>query len=184
MNKHLDTQILVEFSQDYDIDVKSVSGWSKQYENFELHVFSAVFETDEILNKFWQPLNDRIAVSFQPKLEKEIEAWNIYLIFLIKNPVSKKVKYKIEQDKFSCRKLVFDNFNEEEWGKLNEIEDAIPLFISERLFDIKLVKSSITSELTLQEVLVDSHSNLLSIINADIDKVNHKLVFDKFLKTL
>lgn len=184
MHKHQKSHLLSEFSEENHLDKGVLACWFKEQENFKLYVFTAMLEETEQLEKYWQLLNDYIAINFQPNLEIEVEIWNIYLVFLTKNAVSKKLKYKIEQDKFSCRKLVFDNFSTKKWQSFLEDDFKVADFISNRLFDIKLVKQATVNELTLQEILQNEHSNLIKIINSDITKVTHKAVFDKFLKSL
>ncbi|TBU98896.1 hypothetical protein DNJ95_06500 [Stutzerimonas kirkiae] len=54
----------------------------------------------------WGQIASIIAYEFQAKLDNKLEAWNIYLVFIVSDPVSKSIKYQIENDKFSMRKLV------------------------------------------------------------------------------
>jgi len=78
-------------------------------------VFSFIFESEEILNKNWGVITNSIASYYQSEFEKDgrdFEKWNIYILFLVKNPVSIQLKYKIENDKFSSRKIVQDNLSE------------------------------------------------------------------------
>ena len=61
-------------------------------------------------------------MKYQPKLESVYEKWNLYIIYVTNDKTSKELKNKIENDKFSSRKIVEDNFsqkfNEQEANKL------------------------------------------------------------------
>ena len=64
------------------------------------------------LSKYWDDIVVFISTSYQVNLNDEFSIWNIYLIFLADINVSKELKYKIENDTFSSRKIVVDK-NEE-----------------------------------------------------------------------
>jgi hypothetical protein len=73
-------------------------------------------------NNLWQKISEEVALKYQPKLESVYEKWNLYIIYVTNNKTSKELKNKIENDKFSSRKIVEDNFsqkfNEDEASKL------------------------------------------------------------------
>lgn len=74
-------------------------------------VFSFIFESENMLNQNWESITGTIASYYQSKLEekgKDFERWNIYILFIVKEEVSTQLKYKIENDKFSSRKIVQD----------------------------------------------------------------------------
>ncbi len=74
-------------------------------------VFSFIIESEDLLNRNWESITNTIASYYQSKFEeeeKEFERWNIYIFFIIKEEVSTQLKYKIENDKFSSRKIVQD----------------------------------------------------------------------------
>jgi len=80
----------------------------------EISVFSFLFETEDYLNDNWNKITSSIASYYQSAFENEeneFERWNIYILFLVKNSVGIQLKYKIENDKFSSRKIVVDNIN-------------------------------------------------------------------------
>lgn len=68
---------------------------------------SFVLERDNL----WQNISEEIALKFQPKLESVFEKWNLYIIYITTNKTHKELKNKIENDKFSSRKIVEDNFS-------------------------------------------------------------------------
>lgn len=70
---------------------------------------STVIEKDNL----WQKISEEIALKFQPKLESVYEKWNLYVIYVTADQTSKELKNKIENDKFSSRKIVEENFSKE-----------------------------------------------------------------------
>lgn len=60
----------------------------------------------------WQKISEDIALKYQSKIEMPFDKWNIYIIYIGKDEISKDFKNKIETDKFSSRKIVEDNFAE------------------------------------------------------------------------
>lgn len=74
-------------------------------------VFSFIFDSEYVLNQNWESITATIASYYQSKLEeegKDFELWNIYILFIVKEKVSTQLKYKVENDKFSSRKIVQD----------------------------------------------------------------------------
>lgn len=73
------------------------------------HSFFIDFGDVEALWEYWQQIANFIAVRFQNKLDDEFQRWNIYLFFRVAGPVEKELKYKIENDTFSSRKIIIDS---------------------------------------------------------------------------
>jgi|WetSurMetagenome_2_1015567.scaffolds.fasta_scaffold260886_2 hypothetical protein len=61
------------------------------------------------LSHNWEKINNYIASHFQIYLNTEYETWNIYLFFLLDKMEDISLKYKIENDKFSSRKIIIIN---------------------------------------------------------------------------
>lgn len=105
------------------------------------HLFTLVCNDNDALNDSWENLTENIAINFQIDIEKEIERWNIYLVFLLENEVPKEIKYKIEQDKYCCRKLVEDSL------KTNDFPDAyIAQLIQNKIFSVRQVNTNKITE--------------------------------------
>ena len=89
----------------------------------------------ESLKADWIKISNFIALNFQNKLENDFERWNIYLFFLVHNEVSNEVKYQIENDTFSSRKIVIVGENNfEEIIKAHIINNNLTI-TSKRKFD-------------------------------------------------
>ena len=80
-----------------------------------ISVFTFYFEQSSDLHDHWKNMTNAIAAYYQAEFEEEdkaFERWNIYLFFLVKEPVRTQLKVRIENNKFSSRKIVLDNIPE------------------------------------------------------------------------
>lgn len=100
------SELLRIFSQDFPM--VSVS-----YDNFnfggKIHLFLLHFDAEETMHKNWQKIANAIAFYFQQKLNNDFEKWNTYLFYSTNQPVSNELKYIIENDTFSSRKILVEN---------------------------------------------------------------------------
>jgi hypothetical protein len=110
-----------------------------------ISVFSFFFETENLLNDNWEAVTNSIGSYYQSYFEseeQEFERWNIYILFLVKESVRIQLKYKIENDKFSCRKIVQDKITQ----NLNEdlIHQLIDKYIINDDLDCSILANSET----------------------------------------
>jgi len=131
---------------------------------YTCHLFTLACSTNDALKDYWEDLTENIAINFQTNLEKEIERWNIYLLFLLENEVPKEIKYKIEQDKYCCRKLVEDNLKTFDFS-----EDYISQLIREKVFSIytttKEAASSVhTIDKNIITIIKKADTNILAAL--------------------
>lgn len=77
--------------------------------------------SNEQLESNWNYINSWAAANVQLDFETEFEIWNLYLIFIVNEPIEKGLKYKIENDTFSSRKIII----EESISKKEIIDDHI-----------------------------------------------------------
>lgn len=61
-------------------------------------------------NSNWEKISEEVALKYQSKINNAVDKWNIYIIFVIKDIATKELKNKIENNRFSNRKIVEDNF--------------------------------------------------------------------------
>jgi len=77
-------------------------------DNFKINVF--FLETDSVtINDNWKRFSNMVADHYQNSeymSDKEFDRWNFYIIYISKDNISKELKNKIENDKFSSRKIV------------------------------------------------------------------------------
>ncbi|CAA0189739.1 ABC-three component system middle component 1 [Tenacibaculum maritimum] len=128
MNYSIDT-ILNDLKEEFE-------GISFSYEeiNYQgmLPCFFIEIEEKERLADVWMKISDLIAINHQARLENEFSIWNIYLFFIVKEPVVNELKYLIQNDTFSSRKIVVE--------KLSNPKDIINQHILNA--DIKIESSS------------------------------------------
>lgn len=75
----------------------------------KLPLFFINVEHEIRLASEWEKITDFIATNFQINVETEFETWNIYLFFLTQKAIDKELKYKIENDTWSSRKIVIES---------------------------------------------------------------------------
>ncbi len=81
--------------------------------NFRINVFFLEAKSDTI-NENWKRFSNLVAANYQTSeymSNREFDKWNFYIIYISKDEVSKELKNKIENDKFSSRKIVEDLYN-------------------------------------------------------------------------
>ncbi|MFB9052297.1 ABC-three component system middle component 1 [Formosa undariae] len=57
----------------------------------------------------WRLVSEEIALKFQSKMDSKDDKWNLYIIYTFSDKVDKELKAKIENNKFSSRKIVVDS---------------------------------------------------------------------------
>jgi hypothetical protein len=145
--------------KDETITFDNLSCWEFKENNYSLYIFSIQLKNQAELLEIHEELRDYIAIYFQSQLlEKDIERWNIYQFFFIEENVDHTTKQKIEQDKFSTRKIVHDGLQK----KLSD--DEIKILINQELFDFKIEKRPL-SKVSIESFLSQDHSLVLSLID-------------------
>jgi hypothetical protein len=147
---------------DNNLSIENLKCW-KYSNEYEIFIFTKVFENEEELINNWETINESIAIEFQSTLESNVSIWNLYLILFVQGNVKLERKLEIEQDKYSTRKIVKDNF----------ILDTEKEFIEEKLFNIDLGSQNreyIDDEISLKDelsVFKDLNSLLEEVVNED-----------------
>jgi hypothetical protein len=131
---------------------------------YNCHLFTLVCLESKELDECWEDLTENIAVNFQINLNSEVERWNIYLLLLFEKEVSKEIKYKIEQDKYCCRKLVEDNLKTSDFS-----EKYVSRLIEEKIFSLHMETSKIDVpttlvEKTIEAIIEESNHNILQAL--------------------
>jgi len=107
-------------------DIDSVKSIEKIYPNVKvglyqvpflgvINVFTILFETSAGLADSWKDLYSSIAAYFQAELPSsaEFERWNMYIFYVCRQEIDIELQYKIENDRFACRKIVLGNYPQE-----------------------------------------------------------------------
>lgn len=125
----------------------------------QINVFFIELADEETLGELWEKIRNVIAVYYQNHLKTDFELWNIYIIFVLPVAVSNELKYKIENDQLSSRKIVVDNFKQKPDDQTRR----------------ELLSTYINNELSLPQISSDpqkkptgysSDSKVFSVINA------------------
>jgi hypothetical protein len=67
------------------------------------------FNSLDDLNKHWKDFNSKVTTDYIIHLKEEYSRWNFYIFYFSENNVPKTLKYEIENNKFSSRKIVIEN---------------------------------------------------------------------------
>ena len=92
-------------------------------------------------------------------LDKEIELWNIYILFFTDKPVTSELKYKIEHDHYCARKIVFDYLD----FPMGISPEDIQKVIYDKLFNLNVE-------------LFNEDESVLSKIEEEVKNINPKLI--------
>lgn len=99
---------------DFEIENSNVYHYINEG-NFKINVF--ILEADNtIITDSWKRFSNVVAASYQNSDYmggREFDRWNFYIIYISKGKLSKELKNKIENDKFSSRKIVEDSYDKE-----------------------------------------------------------------------
>lgn len=120
-----------------------VTCWVKKETGYNIYIFQVVVEDELDLESNYERITAAIATEFQALLEKTIERWNIYLVFECKEKISEGLRGKVEQDKYSSRKMV--------WGLLSEEQLNDPEYLLNRLLHLEINRPDVTDVIPLKE---------------------------------
>ena len=106
----------------------------REVNGYFIHVICCQFSDVKELENNWEELVTNVADIVQKKLKELIEIFNIYIIFF-QVGIDEFVVDKIEQNKYSSRKIVLRKEMPDDKTKLEQI-------ISSKLFDLKIEKEN------------------------------------------
>lgn len=145
--------------KDETLSFENLTCWEYKEDNYSLYIFAIQLKNQDELLKVHEELRDYIAIYFQSQiLEKDIERWNIYQFFFIQGKVDENTKQKIEQDKFSTRKIIHDDKQKE------LLDEDIEKLINQELFDFE-IENRETKKDSIDSFLKKNHSSVLSLID-------------------
>lgn len=126
------------------------------------NVFCFICEKEQYLKEKWEDIVSYLASDFQTDFETDFERWNLYVLFFIKEACSLDLKYEIENDKFSSRKVVLDNYDIE--------KRDYRLVIEEEIFDLDITLSKMSTN--ENDNIISKESVILNLINASGNTLN------------
>jgi len=81
---------------------------SRSFGGGDLYAFILIFQNESDLKELWKVVSNTIAVAFQSQLKDEFAKWNTYLFYSIDFDITRELKYEIENNKFSSRKIIIE----------------------------------------------------------------------------
>lgn len=106
-----------------------------------VHCFVIKLKNSIDLKDNWKKITNLIALQFQSQLTTQFEKWNVYLFFMITdNQIQNDLKYLIENDTFSSRKIVIPF--------LKDIDSIIDEFVTNTQLKVQQLKK--TTELKFE----------------------------------
>lgn len=178
----MDNSILSDMYQAGSRVYESVNSWVEEGTDFNYYIFVSENPSESSLNSMWEQLNNDIALHFQSNLKKSIEIWNIYTFYFVRDKISKETKYRIEQDKYCSRKIVFDGL-----GDIASDKKMIKKKINETLFVIDLkggLGSTGVSAESLKEIIQRTNkpiNNVLTLYFQSDKRATKKTFLEKYL---
>ncbi len=118
------------------------------------------FSSIDTLAKNWKDFNGYVAAEYMTLIKNEYSKWNFYIFYLSAENVEKQVKYEIENNKFSSRKIVIENVK-------FITEKEINLFISEHITNDNI------------QIGVENKQSLKFKKNTSLSKILDKLSLNK-----
>jgi hypothetical protein len=135
---------------------------------YALNIICCAFDNEKDLNDCWEIIVDNVALHVQSKLENIIELYNVYMIFFIEE-INEQLVYKIEQDKYSSRKIVIKK-------AMPMSEEELKDIVSKRLFYFDIEKSE--NDFSISEILKNCEKKFYGYIESkdlikdeDIDEI-------------
>jgi hypothetical protein len=131
--------------------------------------FFIKIENEEKLTTKWKAITEFIAIHFQSSLRNEFSLWNIYLFFILENEIRDDLKYTIENDTFSSRKIIIIPSEDidsiiNEHIKNNNIDIQSIIAIEEPVFEANPLISKILNEFSYKKKISDDIKNGLDQI--------------------
>jgi len=161
----------------------SINELKQEYNLIDIHVYDVVFDMNllicfvqikniQSLDESWREINIELSEYLEEYIKNNLTRWNIYIIYLVDDKVSKELQYKIENDTFFSRKIVEDNYT------LDLSDENIKKLIEKHITfnDIELISTSQTSEHYFSKSKVYLKlKDLDSIDSAKIDEILNSL---------
>lgn len=142
-----------------------------------------VIETNNIMSVFvktnnsnlesnWKKINSALSELINEYLDSSFKKWNVYIIYVVTDLVSKELKYKIENNTFFARKIVEDKYI------LELTDENIEKLISEHIMfnDLKINSTQ------PQQQTYSSVSEIYQKLK-DVDTINQTQI-NEMLKSL
>jgi hypothetical protein len=164
----LENNIIEKLKEKPEFDeISNLKCYAKHEPDFNMYFFTYYVDQSDLLAEIEETVRDFIAIYFQGlTIEKDVERWNLYIFYFVNGNVKQDLKYKIEQDKFSTRKIVIDKIEDE------PDDEKISELINCELFANVFTEPNLSSE--ENDKLEDLEQNYQGIIDFINRKGNSK----------
>ncbi len=157
-------------------------GFDYEYLTMEkghMHAFLITVDKESTLSESWRRITNDVALHIQNQISDKFEKWNFYVFFILSHTISSDLKYKIENDTFSSRKIVIESImsnagiiqahilNDNLKDDINQEQHKdtklqFNQFLLDKLTGITLRKERITQEasIVLDKILMDIKSGV------------------------
>ena len=164
--KFLNNKNTTEIKSNYDLnDLKVLKDNA-----YDLIIILINEKNSKKLEENWQKISNVLSESIEDELQvNNFIRWNVYIIYILEEKVTKEVKYKIENNTFFARKIIEDRY------KLDLKDENIQKLIEKHITfnDIKLINTSQTSDEYNSESKV--YLELKDLNDIDESKINEIL---------
>lgn len=151
--------ILSAFMIEANIKFPNLKSYQKNDRGVNITIFYMSLLPINELCREWEEINSKIALYFQTELEKPIDRWNIYLVFISSEIIESELKYTIEQDKYCTRKIIYD-------GVEIDKEENMEKYIDKKLFELEFKSKSVNSskKISIKKSIEKIYPKLIKII--------------------
>lgn len=102
----IELEITAEINSAFDLNHFSIG---KVHYGGEIIVCIVKFNHDTILVNNWKEFNSYLTAKFITTIKEDFSKWNFYVFYFSESTVGKAIKYEIENNKFSSRKIVIED---------------------------------------------------------------------------
>ncbi|MFV8354964.1 ABC-three component system middle component 1 [Flavobacterium sp. XS1P32] len=147
--------------------------------NVNISVFFVLAKSSILSEEsLWENISKEIALKYQSKLETVYEKWNLYIIYITSDITPKELKNKVENDKFSSRKIVEDSYSKE--FDNDEANRLIVKHITNS--DLKEIVDK-TQEVTISE-FVPKNKNIWELLEKEEKVIGDREAQGKLIKEI
>lgn len=139
------------------------------------------FNDNDSLEKNWSEFNSYISTEVLSFKDDEFAKWNFYVFYLSKGNIKRELKYEIENNKFSSRKIVYEKCTE------NIDDNTIRILINEHITSDNIVEDIDNDQIVGldRDILIDSAITKYKLPKRKGDSTEYfELVLDEIEKTL
>jgi len=79
-----------------------------------INSFFIKMPNEATLESKWRLISNFLAVNYQNEMDDEFQRWNLYVFYTLNDSISNRLKYLIENDTFSSRKIVVSSSETQE----------------------------------------------------------------------